>query len=404
MIRKAFCIRPMIALVGILLAWPVSAAELRDIQIEAGPQGTRVFLHLSEVTDHKLFTLEKPDRVVVDLERTRLARGVRMPGSAGVIDVVRTGVQKNGALRVVLQLHSAAPARASWVKSANGRGQRLVVDLGEGAAVASAPLRPVRAAHAPADTNRDVIVAIDAGHGGQDPGAIGSGGTKEKDVALAVARALAKRINAEPGMRAVLTRDGDQFLTLRERMRRARAAQADMFISVHADAIQNRKVSGASVYVLSERGATDEAARWLAERENAADLMGGVPLSDKDDMLASVLLDLSQSAAISASMTAAEQVLQALRQVGEVRKPTVQQAGFVVLKSPDIPSLLVETAYISNPQDEARLRTRKHQEKLAEAIFTGIRRYFDQHPPPGTRFARARRSGTPGVLAAPAAP
>jgi N-acetylmuramoyl-L-alanine amidase len=260
---------------------------------------------------------------------------------------------------------------------------------------------PVAAAHAPSDTGRAVVVAIDAGHGGTDPGAIGPNGTREKDAVLGIARALAERINREPGMRAILTRDGDYFLTLRQRMQRARAARADMFVSVHADSVRNPDVSGASVYVLSEKGATDEQARWLAERENAADLKGGVSLDDKDQTLASVLLDLSQSASITASMHAAERVLRSLDGVGEVRKPRVQQAGFVVLKSPDIPSMLVETAYISNAEDERRLRRGEHRERLADAIFRGVHHYFEEHPPEGTRFALRRRTlSLPTVQAA----
>ncbi len=250
---------------------------------------------------------------------------------------------------------------------------------------------PVLASHMPRDTGREVVVAIDAGHGGTDPGAIGRQGTREKDVVLRIARALAERINNEPGMRAVLTREGDYFLTLRQRMQRARAARADMFVSVHADSVGNGDVSGASVYVLSEKGATDEQARWLAERENAADLKGGVSLDDKDQMLASVLLDLSQAASISASMEAAERVLRSLDRVGEVRKPRVQQAGFVVLKSPDIPSMLVETAYISNLDDERRLGQDGYRERLADAMFAGVRHYFEEHPPEGTRFASERK-------------
>jgi N-acetylmuramoyl-L-alanine amidase len=204
-------------------------------------------------------------------------------------------------------------------------------------------------------------------------------------------------------MRAILTRDKDEFIQLRDRSIRARTAKADLFVSIHADSIRNRDVSGSSVYVLSERGATDEAARWLAERENSADLMGGVSISDKDNTLASVLLDLSNSANISSSMTAAQRVLLSLDKVGQVRKPAVQQAGFVVLKSPDIPSMLVETAYISNPDEERRLRTDAHQAKLANAIFSGLRGYFEDSPPPGTLFARNRRasSGVSVVLASP---
>jgi N-acetylmuramoyl-L-alanine amidase len=261
--------------------------------------------------------------------------------------------------------------------------------------------RIIRAAHAPTDSGRDVVIAVDAGHGGQDPGAIGHGGTREKDVVLAIARALAERINAEPGMRAVLTRDRDEFLVLRDRIGRARIAKADMFVSIHADSIANRDVSGSSVYVLSEHGASNEAARWLADRENAADLMGGVKLDDKDKQLASVLLDLSQTANISASMTAAQRVIGSLDAVGQVRKAQVQQAGFVVLKSPDIPSMLVETAYISNPEEEVSLRNTRHQSALADAIFAGLRGYFTSNPPGGTRFAQAHRPTMASVLAAP---
>ncbi len=204
-------------------------------------------------------------------------------------------------------------------------------------------------------------------------------------------------------MRAILTRSGDYFVPLRERMQRARAQQADLFVSIHADSIVDRRVDGSSVYILSQRGASDEAARWLAERENASDLIGGVSLDDKDDVLASVLLDLSQSAALSASETAAEQVLRELNQVGEVRKHQVQQARFMVLKSPDIPSMLVETAYISNPQEEQRLRTQAQQSKLAAAINQGLRAYFYANPPAGTRIAQlAALASTPRTVLATA--
>jgi len=252
-------------------------------------------------------------------------------------------------------------------------------------------MQSVRALHAPLDSDRPIIVAVDAGHGGDDPGAIGHGGTREKDVTLAIARALAQRINEEPGMRAVLTRNRDEFIELKDRIRRAQDAKADLFVSVHADSIRDASIAGASVYVLSERGATDEAARWLADRENSADRMGGVPLAGKDPQLDSVLIDLSQTATISASMIAAERVLLALDSVGEVRKPRVQQAGFYVLKSRAMASMLVETAYISNPQEERRLRTSAQQDKLASAIFSGIRTFFAANPPPGTRFAQLRR-------------
>ena len=258
--------------------------------------------------------------------------------------------------------------------------RQLIINFGDAAPEADTTPRVVRAPHAPVDSDRDVVVAVDAGHGGQDPGATGPGGTHEKDVVLPIARLLAERINSEPGMRAVLTRNRDEFLVLRDRIRRARVAKADMFISVHADSIANHDVTGASVYVLSERGASNESARWLAERENAADLMGGVSLDDKDNTLASVLLDLSQSANISASMTAAQRVLSALDNVGQVRKTQVQQAGFVVLKSPDIPSMLVETAYISNPTEELRLRNPQAAGESRGCHFCGRAGLFRAEP------------------------
>jgi N-acetylmuramoyl-L-alanine amidase len=398
-------------------AWGLGA-QLRGVRISATPAGTQVTLDLSTVTSEKLFTLEHPDRAVIDLGHTRIAGNLRLPLGAGVVSGFRVGTQPGGTLRFVMQLKSATGIHSIWTQAPRTAGRQLLITLSEdpipvpASAAASVSVgvsepdstpKVVRAAHAPVDGDRDVVVAVDAGHGGQDPGAIGHGGTREKDVTLAIARALAERINTEAGMRAILTRDRDEFLVLRDRIGRARIAKADMFISIHADSIANRDVSGASVYVLSEHGATNEAARWLADRENAADLMGGVKLDDKDKALASVLLDLSQTANISASMTAAQRVLGALDAVGEVRKSQVQQAGFVVLKSPDIPSMLVETAYISNPQEEVTLRNVRHQAALADAIFNGVRGYFESFPPAGTRFAQARRSTVASALAAPSA-
>ena len=469
MIRKAFYVTWLGVLAvqaGSGAASPASA-ELKDIELAATPDGAQLTFDLTSATSQKLFRLSRPDRTVIDLGHTRLAKGVHAPPGEGIVEDVRTGVQPGGTLRVVVKVTSSAQASAAWAGSGPGGMQRLVVTLGHlpvkrgrlasttspvdtvpgvtaprtavigaGGAAASAsrePLAPgaaaesvasvsavsiaggsptglsaqkiVRAAHAPADSDRDVVVAVDAGHGGQDPGAIGHGGTREKDVTLAIAKLVAERINGEPGMRAVLTRNKDEFIVLRDRIGRARIAKADMFISVHADSIVDRTVSGASVYVLSEKGATNEAARWLADRENAADLMGGVKLDDKSNQLASVLLDLSQTANVSASVTAAEGVLASLDGVGQVRKSQVQQAAFVVLKSPDIPSMLVETAYISNPAEEIRLKSPNQQGKLADAIFTGVKGYFEHNPPPGTRFgAQARHStvASASLLASPA--
>jgi N-acetylmuramoyl-L-alanine amidase len=372
-------------LLGTLVFSPVQAAsvDVRDVRLWASPDSTRVVLDLSRPAEFEVFTLNGPERVVVDLRGTRLDAGqVRLPDGAGLAKAVRIGQQPGGTLRVVVDLAQHAKASAFLTPPNDAYGHRLVLDL----STSTAP-KPIVAPHAPTG-QRDLVVAIDAGHGGEDPGAIGKYGTREKDVALKVARQLAERINGEPGMRAILTRTGDYFVPFKERLRRARVAQADLFVSIHADAFVNRSVRGSSVYVLSTGRASSEAARWLADRENAADLIGGVSLDDKGDVLASVLLDLSQNAVISASRDAASRVLSELDRIGELKKTEVQHASLIVLTSPDIPSMLIETAYISNPQEEKKLRDPGHQARLATAIHAGVRRYFYDNPPPGTRVAQ----------------
>jgi N-acetylmuramoyl-L-alanine amidase len=375
---------------GVRQAAARHGVDVQAVRLWAGPDNTRIVLDLSGSAQHSLAVLGNPERVVLDVPGARLGPGARAPAAIGAIKQVRMAKRPSGELRIVFDLSHPIRAKSFLAEPNRQYGYRLVIDLGG----ASAADTPVKVEHARPDA-RDLIIAIDAGHGGEDPGAIGKNGTREKDVVLAIARALAQRVNGEPGMRATLTRDGDYFVPLRDRMRRARAQQADLFVSIHADAIRDRSVDGSSVYILSPRGATDEASRWLAERENASDLIGGVSLDDKGDVLASVLLDLSQSASLSASQVAAEQVLRQLNQVGEVRKPQVQQARFMVLKSPDIPSMLVETAYISNPQEERRLRGTAQQAKLAGAIHQGLRAYFYADPPSGTRIAELAGAGTP---------
>jgi N-acetylmuramoyl-L-alanine amidase len=384
----------------VLLLASVSAAAdspaLRDIRVWASPDSTRVVLDLSAPTSYTLFSLDGPDRVVIDFERIQAdTSAIKVPDGMGVVKAVRIGARGREGLRVVLDVGSKVEAKAFLTPPNETYGHRLVVDLGHGSATASVPgavaaapaeaPRPVKVAGG--DGDRDLVIAIDAGHGGEDPGAIGKAGTREKTVALAVARKLADRINAEPGMKAVLTRTGDYFVPFRERTRRARVQQADLFVSIHADAFMDRSVRGSSVYVLSTRRASSEAARWLAERENAADLIGGVSLDDKSDVLASVLLDLSQNATISASREAAARVLAELDHVGQLKKSDVQHASLIVLTSPDVPSMLVETAYISNPDEERKLRDPAHQDRLAGAIHAGVRRYFYDNPPPGSRVA-----------------
>ncbi|HEY6515594.1 MAG TPA: N-acetylmuramoyl-L-alanine amidase [Steroidobacteraceae bacterium] len=371
-------------------------ARLRAVHLATSDTATRLTLDISRVTGEKSFLLEHPFRAVIDLPRTRSVTGLELPAARGVIAGIRVGRRPNGALRLVLVLRAGSDVHADWAYS-RARGPQLILTLGHASAgVATATTSdtiptPIRALHAPLDSGRDIIVAIDAGHGGQDPGTIGPGGTQEKRVTLAIARFLAQRIDQQRGMRAALTRDSDIFIPLRERMVIARRAKADLFVSIHADCVADRQIAGASVYILSVRGASSEAARWLAERENDADLKGGVQLEDKSSTLASVLLNLSQSATISDSMTAAQQVLASLNQSVPVRKLDVQQAAFVVLKSPDIPSMLVETDYLSDPTEERKLRSPTRQMQIAGAVFQGVRGYFRQHPPPGTLFAETQK-------------
>jgi len=399
--------RKFTVLVTLLLgASGALAADVRDVRVAATETGTRVVLDLSAPVKHKAFVLDDPGRVVLDVQRSALKNKQALSELArgrpeGVVTGARSGKLPNNGLRLVFEVQGKVSVQTSTAEPSGDAGHRLILDIAGPAASApravavtpAAPSQPIaiRPAHAPSESGRDIIIAIDAGHGGVDPGASGRKGTREKDIVLSVAKLLAARINQQPGMKAVLTRDGDYFISLQERTRRARKAKADLFVSIHADAIANPDVSGSSVYVLSDRGASSEAARWLAESENAADLKGGISLDGKDKVLKSVLLDLSQTASISASMVAAENVLKSLHRVGEVRKPRVQQAGFIVLMSPDVPSMLVETAFISNREDERKLTQPAHRAKLANAIFDGIELYFKGNAPEGTRLAATRR-------------
>ncbi len=366
---------------GSAAAAPVT---LKDIRVWGSPDSTRVVLDLSAPATYSLFTLSGPERVVIDFDAIDAdLKSLELPAAAGVVKAVRVGARDRHGLRIVLDVNDKVEAKGFLTPPNETYGDRLVVDLGH----ELAPAAPVPIKVAGGDGQRDLVIAIDAGHGGEDPGAIGKAGTREKSVSLAIAKKLADQINAEPGMRAVLTRTGDYFVKFKDRIGRARDNQADLFVSIHADAFMDRSVRGSSVYVLSTRRASSEAAKTLADRENAADLIGGVSLHDKSDVLASVLLDLSQNAAISASRDAAGRVLTELDQVGQLKKSDVQHASLIVLTSPDVPSMLVETAFISNPEEERRLRDPAYQERLASAIHSGLRRYFYDNPPPGSRVA-----------------
>ena len=409
-----------------LLGPRVSAgATLGGVHVWSGPQSTSVVFELSSPVDPRVFTLADPDRVVIDFPSTVVRGNVSLSERRGAVVSIRSSDRSGGEVRVVLELDRAASAQSSLINPDGRHGYQLVVDLGPPAAGAPAavaqaaaspmprvsaapepvpaaaltlpdpiaraepapPPPPQRKAAAAASRGRDVVIAVDAGHGGDDPGASGRNGVREKDVVLAIARRLAAEIDAQPGMRAVLTRKGDYFVSLRKRMELAHDASADFFVSIHADAYRDSSAKGSTIYVVSDKAASDEAALMLAQRENAADLIGGVSLADKDKMLARVLLDLSQSAALSASTAAGQRLISRMSGVGTMRRTQVQRAPFLVLKSPDIPSVLVETAYISNPREESALRNAEHQTEIARALRAGIVDYFTANPPEGSYFA-----------------
>lgn len=421
--------RRLVFLILLLIHGSLPAVEVKSIRSWREAPRTRVVFDVSGAVDYRVFAMRSPERLVIDFDRAEPGVGLTLPPHAGaMLKRMRYARRGEGGLRVVIELARPAHFADMLLAPNEAYGHRVVVDLTAAAAApapapvasqaptadatatpvavapdpaaaprpAIAPAAAVPAKAVPVTTRapaalRDVVVAIDAGHGGADVGAIGPSGSYEKDITLAVARELATLIDRQPGMRAVLTRDGDRYLKLRERMDRARAARADLFISVHADAFRDRRVHGSSVYVLSQRGASSEAAKWLADNENAADLIGGVSLEDKDDLLKSVLLDLSQTASLESSIELAKHVLDGLKSIGPVHRKDVQHAGFMVLKSPDIPSILVETAFISNPTEEKRLRSRAYREKLAAAMVRGVVSYFEASPPPGTRLAQVRK-------------
>ena len=361
----------------------VLALDLSGLRAGTEDGHTRVVIDVSAEPEYKLFQLDSPPRLVLDFRGGRDA-GLSLPAAAGVVSGLRTGRQA-GQLRVVLDLKRVVKPRSLVLPAAAGESRRLVLDLYEANATVPAVHKTLSAVEPP--LARKVLVAIDAGHGGQDPGAIGAKGSREKNLTLAVARELARQIDAEPGMGAVLIREDDRFIPLVERYAIARKARADLFLSIHADAFANRAARGSSVFVLSGRGASSQAARMLATQENQSDLVGGVSLGDKDSTLAAVLLDLSQSATMEASESVAVNLLRGLARIGNVHKSEVQRANFVVLRSPDVPSVLVETGFITNPREEQRLGEAEHRRKLAAALVVGVRDYFASTPPPGTLFA-----------------
>jgi len=393
----------------------VHAAELKDARVWAGPEYTRVVLDADGPLAYKI--TQKGDKVVVQLERSRVSRGYADPAAQGLYQGM-SHAHIGDRLELTAKVASNSQLKSFVLKPSKGSNYRLVLDLypadgvakTEGSVVAAkmaaavstpepSPARSSRVATQAAaellNGQRQVIVAVDAGHGGKDQGAHGPSGTLEKNVTLAVARDLAAQINRQPGMKAVLTRSNDYFIPLAQRYRIARDNNADLFVSIHADSFTSNDAKGSSVWVLSPRGKTSMAARWLADGQNRVDLIGGVTLDDKDDGLAKVLLDLQQGWAMQASDVVAGNVLKALAKLGPTHRGYVERANFVVLRSPDVPSILVETAFISNPNEERKLRDPAHQKQLAAAVMGGLKNYFETTPPPGTWFAAqaAKRNG-----------
>jgi N-acetylmuramoyl-L-alanine amidase len=391
--------RKIVILFALALLWslPLCAkqSEIQSLRIWSAPDNVRLVFDTDAPVDHKLFTLSKPDRLVIDLRNARLSRELPDPDKENrFIRALRSAQRNQKDLRVVLDLSRPMKPKSFLLNPNRQYGHRLVIDLfDKSEVVRSGQSKPVKTTES--NGQRDVVIAVDAGHGGEDPGAKGHNGTYEKDVVLDISRHLVKLINQQKGMKGVLIRDGDYYLGLRKRMDKARDARADLFVSIHADAFHDSRVRGSSVYTLSRNGASNEAARWLAERENSSDLVGGVSLDDKDDMLVSVLLNLSQIGTLQASTEAADRVLGQLKKLGKTHKRKVQQAGFVVLKSPDIPSMLVEMAFISNPVEERRLKNPQEQRKMARALLKGIADYFQYQPPPGTWLAAQQNRKAP---------
>ena len=394
----------------LLFLFPV-AEVLADVEVNGvrswtAPDRTRLVFDMSRSVEYELTDFEGMNHVSLRMKQSALKAAMPQFESHKLIESIRSDARE-GDLLVSIGLRSDVKLKSFQLDPNGPYGHRLVLDLyaeSPDAAESAEPPAPAVAA-APsaskpaAETSdkpvltledvrgRDVVIAIDAGHGGEDSGAVGHRGTYEKKVVLQIAKRLKALVDAEPGMKGVLVRTGDYYIPLRKRMQIARKHRADFFVSIHADAFRDKRARGSSVFVLSNRGASSEAARWLANSENQADLVGGVSLDDKDNVLASVLLDLSQAATMQVSHEVAQQTARNLGRIGKMHSRNVQKARFMVLKSPDIPSMLVETAFISNPEEEQKLRDPKHQQRIARAVLTGIRTYFHNSPPPGTWLA-----------------
>jgi N-acetylmuramoyl-L-alanine amidase len=388
-------------LCGVLASGWAQALQLSATRLWPSPDYTRVSLEAAQPVAHKYFTLSNPERLVIDLEGVQPGPALnalvgQVTAADPFVKSIRVGLNRPGVMRVVLELKAAVKPSVSQLQPLDKYGHRLVVDLYPAQAgpaqTAEAPVNPaLLLPPGPAETPRPakagvpqyarlLTVAIDAGHGGEDPGAVGANGSYEKHITLSLAKKLKEKIDAQENMHAVLIRDGDYFVPLAQRVTKARTVKADLFLSIHADAFIKPNARGSSVFALSENGATSVAARWLAKKENEADLVGGINIDVKDPFLKRTLIDLSQTATINDSLKLGHAVLKEIGDVNTLHKPHVEQAGFAVLKAPDIPSILIETAFISNPEEEKRLNDPDYQDKLVDAIVVGVKNYFDKHP------------------------
>lgn len=379
----------ILASAAFALPFGVSATQIRNARLWRSDDKLRLVFDLSGPVHYKTFTLSAPERLIIDLSGSNLSGDFRQLALTNtVIRSIRSGQFGQGDTRIVLDLSSPVQLASFLLPPQDGQGHRLVLDLKTAAPIqmATAPEAVVDKAH----PKRDIIVVVDPGHGGKDPGAVGAKGEREKDVVLSIAQLLAKRLKREKGFDVKLVRNDDFFVPLRKRVEIAHKHNADMFISVHADAAPRLTASGASVYCLSEGGATSATARFMAQRENGADLLGATSLlnlKDKDPMLAGVILDMSMNATIAASLQLGSTVLGSLAGITTLHQKRVEQAGFAVLKSPDVPSILVEAGFISNARDSQRLVTARHQQAVADGLFEGLQRYFQKNPPVNSYIA-----------------
>ena len=370
------------ALLLLLTSAAFAGSTVENVRIWSESNKTRVVLDLSQSVQHSIFTLRGPDRLVIDLKDSRLAKTLTsMPTGTGAVRSIRSAIRADGQLRVVLDLNTAVRSRTFTAGPNATYGDRLVIDLQRAGSLA-----PVKTASEEYRPGRDIVIAVDAGHGGHDPGSSGRR-AKEKDIVLSVSKELAKRINAEPGMRAVLIRDRDVFIDLKDRVKIAQRHDADLFISVHADGFRDTRANGASVFALNLDRADRVARETLSRRDKETVKVGDVVLNDKDPVLASVLYDLSQNAAMSASNDVGTRVSRQLSRVAKMHSLKVREKSLAVLTSAEVPSILVETGFITNPGEEKKLRDRAYQGRLANAILAGVRDYFYTNPPPDTQIA-----------------